>query len=139
VQVSEPELAEIGDAGAKAGEITGVEVDVTDAPEHPVRLEPVWQCRATGVEVSKIGRAVLPGFRAVDGEAGKFFACPRAIPVDTFEERLESRELRIELPTERSPFELRGRVPTGGGYAVSEGKRRSFLPFVDGEHGFKCS
>jgi hypothetical protein len=60
VQVGQAQFLEIGDPGADAFEVHGVSVDVANAAEHGVGLEPAAVVFPFGVEALERGRPLGP-------------------------------------------------------------------------------
>ena len=60
VQIGEAQFLEIGDPGADTLQVLGVPVDIADAAEHGVGLEPAAVVFPFGVEALELGRPLGP-------------------------------------------------------------------------------
>ena len=106
VQVGEPELLEVRDFPADAGQVLGEEVNVADPAEHLVGLEPMRVCFALCVEGAQVRRT---GKGGPGEQVQKGFEMVEKVVMAHVELQIETEEARKV----RAQAGLEG-LPTGG-------------------------
>jgi hypothetical protein len=120
VQVGQAQFLEVGNLGAQLLQVAGKEVDVADAAQHLLRLEPGGGGLTHGVLRLEVGGAVEPGLRGQRQRAFQVVEEVVLVAVQLAQEMEEAREVLVEPAAEGVPG---GRAGVRGEFLLQPGQQ----------------